>query len=105
MLHHARLGIGPLKIDAELLDQKRADKAMTVPDSRADLATTVGQDDLAVMRLLDKLGRLKRRNCLVDRCLGDTKTLRDVDRSHAIGLPFFAFDANHALQVVFVRHR
>ena len=60
MFHHARLGIGPLKIDAELLDQKRADKAMTVPDSRADLATTVGQDDLTVMRLLAYLALKKK---------------------------------------------
>ena len=78
---------------------------MAIPDSRADLATALGQDNLAVVRLLDKLGGFERRDCLVNRCLGDAKSLRDIDRPHAIGLPIFAFDANHALQVVFVRHR
>ena len=105
MLHHAGLGIGSLKFDTELLNQKRADEAMTVPDSRTNLAAAIGQDHLAVVRLLDKFGCFERRNRFIDRCLGDAKALRDVDRSHAIGLPFFAFDANHALQVVFVRHR
>ena len=59
MLHHAGLGIGSLKFDTELLNQKRADEAMTVPDSRANLAATIGQDYLAVVRLLDKLGCLE----------------------------------------------
>ena len=56
MLHHAGLGIGSLKFDTELLNQKRTDEAMTVPDSRANLAAAIGQDYLAVVRLLDKLG-------------------------------------------------
>lgn len=43
MLHHAGLGIGSLKFDTELLNQKRADEAMTVPDSRANLAAAIGQ--------------------------------------------------------------
>ena len=94
-----------LKFDTELLNQNRADEAMTVPDSRTNLAAAIGQDHLAVVRLLDKLGCLERRNRFIDRCLGDAKALRDVDRSHAVGFPLFAFNANHALQVVFVRHR
>ena len=69
MLHHAGLGIGALKIDAELLDQKRADQTMAIPDSRADLAPTVSQDNFAVVRLFDKLGCFESRNRLVDRCL------------------------------------
>ena len=66
MLHHAGLGIGALKIDAELLDQKRADQTMAIPDSRADLAPAVSQDNFAVVRLFDKLGCLESRNSLVD---------------------------------------
>lgn len=87
MLHHAGLGIGSLKFDTELLNQKRADEAMTVPDSRANLAAAIGQDHLAVVRLLDKLGCLESRNRFIDRCLGDAKALRDVDRSNAVGFP------------------
>ena len=105
MLHHAGLGIGALKVDAELLDQKCANQAMAIPDSQTDLAPTVGQDNLAVVRLLDKFGCLESRNRLVDRCLRNAKALCDIDRPHAINLPILAFDANHALQVVFVRHR
>ncbi len=78
---------------------------MAIPDSRADLAPTVSQDNFAVVRLFDKFRCLESRNRLVDRCLRDAKALRDVDRSHAVGFPLFAFNANHALQVVFVRHR
>ena len=44
----------------ELTGQKRADEAMTVPDSRTNLAATIGQDYLAVVRLLDKFGCLER---------------------------------------------
>lgn len=69
MLHHAGLGIGSLKFDTELLNQKRADEAMTVPDSRTNLAAAIGQDYLAVVRLLDKFGCLERRNRFIDRCL------------------------------------
>lgn len=87
MLHHAGLGIGSLKFDTELLNQKRADEAMTVPDSRTNLAAAIGQDYLAVVRLLDKFGCLERRNRFIDRCLGDAKALRDVDRSNAVGFP------------------
>ena len=78
---------------------------MAIPDSRADLAPTVSQDNFAVVRLFDKFRCLESRNRLVDRCLRDAKALCDIDRPHAAGLPIFAFDANHALQVVFVRHR
>ena len=73
MLHHAGLGIGSLKFDTELLNQKRADEAMTVPDSRTNLAAAIGQDYLAVVRLLDKFGCFERRNRFIDRCLGDAK--------------------------------
>lgn len=65
MLHHAGLGIGSLKFDTELLNQKRADEAMTVPDSRTNLAAAIGQDYLAVVRLLDKFGCLERRTALL----------------------------------------
>ena len=75
MLHHAGLSIGSLKFDTELLNQKRADEAMTVPDSRANLAAAIGQDYLAVVRLLDKFGCLERRNRFIDRCLGDANAM------------------------------
>ena len=73
MLHHAGLGIGSLKFDTELLNQKRADQTMAIPDSRADLAPTVSQDNFAVVRLFDKFRCLESRNRLVDRCLRDAK--------------------------------
>ena len=68
--------------------------------------TLPGEDLLAYIRDeldLDKLS--KQLSKLLDPEKDLAKALRDVDRSHAVGFPLFAFNANHALQVVFVRHR
>ena len=86
VLHEARLLVGGLLVDADLVDEEGPERAMGAPDQPGIGASLVGEGHLAVVLLVDHALVFEHRERLVDARLGHLEVVCDIDRAHrAVG--------------------
>ena len=101
MFHKAGFALGDVGGNAQLLVQELREHAMTLVDGGAIGKASLGEGDIAIIRLLGKRLLLKRGDRLVHGSLGNAHFVGDVDRSdgHLRGAP----EHYDGLKVILVR--